>query len=1273
MAAPRCMLTRTQCWGVVLLAPFAVLAGVGSWLLGTSSGLQAAVAILQRYSGGMLEIEGGQGRLFDEFSLQRVRVHGDGWSVGLREVQLRWQPGRLLQGELHVLRLQVGRAELVSLPSDTPTALPDTLLLPLDIRLMQVDVDELLLSDDTTGGTGLRLREVQARYTADTLSHRLQVVRAVLPQGALAGTLDVAPQAPFAVQSSVTFDTQAPLHAVYTATVQGDLQQLEVALQGAGEGMQLRGALRLLPLAQSPLAHAHLTFSGVSPRWLAEDAPAARLSGEVDLRGVQAGVFEGALALDNAQPATLDHDGLPLRALRARLRWSEAFMQLYDMDVRLGQEGRVSGEADWRPRTQQGALRLRVQALDPQALDSRAPSLHLGGEIALGSTGTEQQAHVVLTDGSVSFEGALHRRGARIGLHTLRLARGDTELSGEGELMLDRQRSFSLETRLSRLDLRDFMDAPPTVLNAALLASGTLLPEPQVALRFDLERSRFAQHEIEGEGRLQLRGDRRAEGDIVLRLGDNSLDVELAYGTAEDYFRLMLDAPKLEQLGGGFAGQLGGQAELRGSLSEPAVNFTLGGINLALSDGSRIEQIDAGGRFDTQSVALQLVASGVREPGGSGLSEARLEMVGTRERHTVRGLLSPSHNEQAMGSWQFDANGGWSLADGTWRWQGTLDSLQASGVLPLRLQAPAGLALSREAVTLGAARLALGGGEVELQETRWTPQGWRSTGRFSGLGVRAVEAGRELAALDAVETLRFGGDWALASGKHWQGHANVRREQGDWQLGADHGQQLGLRDLTLALRVAQDTLALQLDASGERLGEFGAKIELPLTVRDGGWTVADDAPLAGHLALRSENLAWLGPLLHDNLQLGGRFDLDAEVRGSFRVPRLQGYARGEGLQVALLDQGVNLEQGRLEARFETDSVQIENLEFIAPYLPLPDDKLFRDYRLPGSAGRLQASGRIALDGGQGDLQLWVAALPLVQRADRWLIVTGQGGVHYAGRSFRLQGDFRADAGLLAQVESDKPRWSEDVHIVGQAQEADGAGMRHTVDAGFDLGEHFYLRAAGLESRLAGRLKLQSAAGEPLQAIGIIATQDGVFDAYGQRLVVERGMVNFQGPPDDPGLNIRALRKGLSVEAGVEVTGTARHPVVRLVSTPNVPDAEKLSWIVLGRVPESGGIDSSLLLAAAGNILGGQSVGQIGRAVGVDELSLRQRETGDALENQVVTVGKRLSPQAYLSYERGLADVAGVTKFTYTLTPRITIVTRTGTEDAVDLFYSFRFY
>jgi translocation and assembly module TamB len=225
----------------------------------------------------------------------------------------------------------------------------------------------------------------------------------------------------------------------------------------------------------------------------------------------------------------------------------------------------------------------------------------------------------------------------------------------------------------------------------------------------------------------------------------------------------------------------------------------------------------------------------------------------------------------------------------------------------------------------------------------------------------------------------------------------------------------------------------------------------------------------------------------------------------------------------------------------------------------------------------------------------------------------------------------------------------------------------------NLGKHFYIRASGLEARLEGQLDVHGEPGEPLRVTGVIAAQDALFDAYGQRLQVERGMVNFQGPLDDPGLNILALRKGLDVEAGVEVTGTVRRPTVRLVSTPNVPDGEKLSWIILGRVPESSGVDTSLLLAAASNILGGQSVGKFGQAFGVDEISLSQHTGDDALQSQKVTVAKRLSSRARISYEKGLTEVGGITKFTYTLTPRITIVTRTGTEDALDIFYTFRFY
>jgi translocation and assembly module TamB len=1144
--------------------------------------------------------------------------------------------------------------------------------LPLDIKAEQIDVATLRMISSESGAPDFQADQVQARFSVDHDGHRLQVVSAHTPYGDLVGTASIAPQSPFAVQATASLETKIPMNAAYQVEIKGDLQHLDVALEGNGEGMELHGSAQLLPLAGVPLAHAKIEFKGLATNWLDEEAPPARLNGQLELRGTQNDQLEGSLSINNQHAGALDKAGLPLRSLSARLRWSERYWQLYEVDASIGKSGRVAGELDWRPHSGQGAMRLQVSGFNPRAIDSRAPQLDLDGEIAMGSTGSEQQARVDLADGGFVIEGGLHRRGDTITLHALRFARGDTELIGEGELKLDRAHSFRFDSQLRRLDLREFIDIAPTDLNAVLHASGSLMPEPEVEIGFELEQSRFSRYAIDGSGQLHFSGKQKANGEIELRIGDNTLNAELAYGTPADYFRLMLDAPKLAQLGGGMQGQLSGQAEVLGSLAEPAITFTLGGINLALPDGGSIEQIDAGGRFDNKMLALQLVASGVSTPGGLGMTELRVEADGSRAQHKLHGTANLVRNNQAFGRWHFETSGGLGETDAAWQWLGSLDALEADGVIPLRLQAPTKLSLAPGKVSLGSARFSLGGGEVALMDTQWAQQGWHSAGRFSGLGVRAVNLQQLAPSSSAFDTLRFGGDWDITSDTHWQGHANIKHESGDLTVDSQSGQQLGLSGLSFALSVVEDVLSLQLDASGTRLGEVAAQVKLPLTLQDGNWTVLGDAPLAGHVSLHGEDLTWLGPVLHDNLQSGGSLALDADLRGTFGVPRLQGTVQGDDLRVALLDQGVNLEQGSLRARFETNNVQIEKLEFVAPYLKKPDDVLLDDYRLPAGAGRLSASGRIDLEGSDSDLQVQAVALPLVQRADRWLIVSGGGHVGYASRTLSLRGDIRADAGLVAQIETGKPRWSDDVKLSGQSERAKDE-LIYDIDAGFDLGDHFYLRSAGLESRLRGQLQLKGEAGEPMQATGIIATQDGVFNAYGQRLTVERGMVNFQGPPDDPGLNILALRKDLTVEAGVEVTGTARHPVFRLVSTPTVPDAEKLSWIVLGRVPESGSIDSSLLLAAAGNLLGGQSVGQLGRSIGVDELSLRQRETGDALQNQVVTVGKRLSSRAYLSYEQGLSDVGGLTKFSYTLTPRITLVTRTGTEDAIDLFYSFRFY
>src|SRR2546427_649415 len=123
---------------------------------------------------------------------------------------------------------------------------------------------------------------------------------------------------------------------------------------------------------------------------------------------------------------------------------------------------------------------------------------------------------------------------------------------------------------------------------------------------------------------------------------------------------------------------------------------------------------------------------------------------------------------------------------------------------------------------------------------------------------------------------------------------------------------------------------------------------------------------------------------------------------------------------------------------------------------------------------------------------------------------------------------------------------------------------------------------------------------------------GTYPAYGQRLTIERGKLYFDGPLDNPGLDVLALRKNLQVEAGVEVTGTVRVPRVQLTSTPPVPDNEKLSWLVVGHgLDRASGADLSALQIAfaAASHPDAAPIGQrVARSLGFDDLSVRSADT-----------------------------------------------------------------
>ena len=230
-----------------------------------------------------------------------------------------------------------------------------------------------------------------------------------------------------------------------------------------------------------------------------------------------------------------------------------------------------------------------------------------------------------------------------------------------------------------------------------------------------------------------------------------------------------------------------------------------------------------------------------------------------------------------------------------------------------------------------------------------------------------------------------------------------------------------------------------------------------------------------------------------------------------------------------------------------------------------------------------------------------------------------------------------------------------------------------VDFDLDMGDNLTVRGAGLDARLAGRLKVHSLPTGQVLGDGVIQTRRGTFRAYGQRLVIERGRLTFDGPIDNPALDIAAWRRNQAVEAGVEVKGPLRAPLIRVVSNPPVPESEQLAWLVLGRSAETGAqTDYAALQVAASALLGaagGTSQQSFANMVGLDEIGVASEEGGST---QAVTLGKRLSDRIYVSYEQSLNAALAVLRLEYALTRRLSARAETGTRSGMDLFYRYSF-
>ncbi|HQU98768.1 MAG TPA: translocation/assembly module TamB domain-containing protein [Nitrosomonas sp.] len=1250
-----------------------VLIGIGAWLVSTQSGMQWLLATVSRVSNGTLDFIDVEGDI-SNLRIGTVRYVEKNSSVKLETFILTWRPADLLNRQLTIDQLSMQTVSVNLPPPDNEKTLPkmpENLVLPLELSILKVSVGSIDLYPFNETEAEQIISDVAFSLHSDGEHHHLQRFGLVTQWGSLAGSMNLNGHAPFPLTAQIELhSTQSP--SVIHGEISGNFARMHAQFNTQQHESNAKIQAEIAPFAAQPVVNLDISANNINPAQWVADAPNAHLAMIAHLHGNVQQQLEGAIAIQNNTPATIDQNGLPFSEIRTQALVSQETIRLHDLRIRNGKQEVVRGSVDWQLDNNTGMAHLMIDKLNPKIIDKRIQAAQISGEIELKGDVYQQTARIDLKDNAMMLNASLTRLDQLITLQHIHLQSKKSQWRGKGSFHLDRDQSFDFSSQLTNFNLADFIQAPDSNLNASIDIAGKLASEPSGKLNYVIKDSHIKKSPLSGAGYLTFNGLNQFSGKAELKIAANHVLAQGGFGKTNDALQLTINAPALEHMGLGVSGDLKGTIKLGGNLKTPAVQANIVSTKLKLSDQQQITDFSLNTQLKNDIVELKLTAQSMSANKSAKLEQLEMRVDGTHQQHHI----SVNTRVNSESTFNLKARGSLDLKQSAVpQWQGKIAQLSLTGKIPLELTAPASLFVSTDKVSLGALQLSASNGKIDIEQTHWTPTSWKTKGQFSGIAVLPGEF------IDSQEVpLHLGGDWDLASGAQLNGHLKIQREKGDWFLPGENPQPLQLETLQLSMIAQRGKISANFLSASPLIGDAKAQIMIPTRESGNGWTFANNAPLQGAVDAQINNLKWMNPLLNDGTSLNGNLKIAATIMGTLDDPNFNGTISGQQLSVLMLEQGIQLQQGNLTASFHETDLNIQRLHFVSPHVPAPDERFFKELKLKNNHGSVKINGNVSLIGNKTQLNFSMDEFQLASKTDYWMVTSGSGQIIFQDKRLNVFGNLLADAGLLLQPPEGHPEVSDDVVIYTPGAAKNNprqSKISLLMDVTFNLGENFHIYAAGLKGRLAGQLQVRNDERNALKAKGSITAQDTTYKAYGQDLTVKRGMVNFNGPIDDPGLNVLAVREGLEVVAGVEISGTVRQPRVKLISTPDVPDSEKLSWIALGRKPDASGVDASALLTAASAILGGQSGGgitdQLRNAIGLDEISFKQAAPGSSLTGQIGIVGKRISSRIYISYERSLlTNTMGITKLTYSLTPKITIVTQAGEDNAADLFYTLQF-
>ena len=1241
-------------------------------------------------TGGKIQSQWVSGSLAHGGSAESIQIHLSTVHIDIHNVSGEWR-WRLLPVHWQVDRLGAQRVDIALFPSEKVSEPTQQVLMPFAFTVNDLSVPEVNLIQ------GLKttvLRDVSGSLNTDKVQHTINLKSLRQGNAEYTGQLAINGKRPFALDGEVDASVHDGDNS-YSAKIiaKGDLKRLNLglsadsAVQGSQGQLNGQGTLSVQLLDGLYIHQGHMDFKHVNPKLFWDSLPKADLDVALDAdpSGASATAdtskdtaerqpVQGRWTLVNHLPLTLAELGIPVVSGQGQFTLTDKVQNLNDMQVVLFGGGSLNGNGQFANR--QGQIDVAVTDLNLKSIYTKLLNTALDGTVRINIDPNFQNFV-----GQLAQSGNINMRintdvttgGGLIDIKQFKIGGlGAAELNLVGKIKQNEEAMpFEGKLNIQQFNLHDLGDFPRSQLAGAFDVSGAIKPNFKLDMKGELTPSRWADANAKGQLDFTFQAPDRIEArNIDVTVGDNYFQAKGALGKEGDRLQLNIEAANLAQLQFGFAGRLNAIGDLSGSLTKPRGRLQAQGANLVFFN-NKIQSLGLKGQWETGSngplnADVELAGYAV---GPVNLRQLNATVRGTQASHQFNGnfagniLVREATADHPVVQWILDgqANGSGSITDDGWR--GQVNQLNNVGQPNIQLEQPTQIAYENKEFKIN--RLIARVQEAQLNLDSLAIQGQRinSKGNVSNL-----VANRWLSWLAITlpfypsDDFAVRGQWDIGMGTQPSGGFRFERERGNIALDARRRNLIELSDLNFQGRMAGTQMVLSGLLSGAKIGQSQIQGTLGLVNGASGWVVSGLSPLNLRADARLNELKQFNQLFGVNVRIDGQAQADLTLKGTLASWSPQGVITGQNLSFYHVDEGIRLENGVARLRVE------------------PSQVVFEQFEAKGIEGTLSVKGTVGW--GAGEKQGVNATMVMNQlrpfaRPDREVVLSGTADLGFDGvRVFTIKGNVKVDKAFLDLPPTLAPSLDSDVRFAqtpGVKTKVDKVYVTET-DINVDLGKNFRFKGRGADVYLGGVLRVHSGADYPeLRANGTVQILRGTYIFYGQTLTVQRGLVTFSGPIDDPSLNIMATRVVGSTEVGVELNGTMADPHARLTSNPDMPDEEKLAWLLFGRSTSNlGQNDISAIAGAAAVLLSTDQGRKITDRFGIDNISVGTIDKQDGTSGTYVGVGKRFTDRFSVAYEQGVDTVSSVLKMTWTLSRNWDVILRGGTTNGIDLQYRRRF-